>query len=224
MRAGIIGCGWIGCGVSEYGEREDCHLQAYKKVSIEVLLCDLKDGYDYTDYKEMIRLEHLDIVSVCTPPETHADIVCAIAPYVKGIFCEKPIATTVEDADRMIEVCHKHNVVLQINHPRRFYKPKLRFSRGILDTGTHAFDLVNYLFKDNIEVDIEYIDTTGLPWEQSHIFELDCTHNDKPHVPVEAIEHLIGCIETGMQSKSSGEDARRALAQCLELQEKLKKS
>ncbi len=217
-RTAVIGCGKIGATWS------DSHRVIYQQCARTelVALCDIDLwkipwGYqEYTDYMDMVTNEKLDIVSVCTPPETHCQIVCDIAPFVKGIYCEKPIATTLEDADKMIEVCRKHNVVLQVNHQRRFYKPVFTFSRGILNSGSHAFDLVNYLFKPEIEVDFTYIDTN------EYRFELDCIHEHKSHVPVEAVEHLIECIETNKQNKSSGEDAREALRQCLELQEILK--
>lgn len=221
-RVGIIGCGWVGIGLDGKGHRMDGnHYNAYKICDRigNIVLCDIKGGFDYTDYMEMVKREELDIVSICTSPETHATITCEVAPYVKGIFSEKPIATTLSDADKMIEICHKNNVVLQINHQRRWYKPKFRFSRGILDTGTHAFDLINYLFKPEIaeQVEIEYVDTSGLPWEKSHIFELDCTNNDKPNVSVESVLHLIDCIENHHESISSGIEARKALSQCLDM-------
>ena len=46
----------------------------------------------YTDYSEMIQKEKLDIIGIATNPETHAEIVEAIAPMgIKGILCEKPL-------------------------------------------------------------------------------------------------------------------------------------
>ena len=39
---------------------------------------------------------------------------------VKAIFCEKPLATTVEDTDRMLEACERNNVVISVDHTRRF--------------------------------------------------------------------------------------------------------
>ncbi len=219
-RTAVIGCGKIGA------TWPDSHRVIYQQCArtelvalCDIDLCQIPWGYqEYTDYMDMVTNGKLDIVSVCTPLETHCQIVCDIAPYVKGIYCEKPIAVTLEDADRMIQACRDSKVILQVNHQRRFYKPVFTFSRGILNSGSHAFDLVNYLFKPEIEVEFRYVNT------DEYIFELDCIHNAKPHVPVEAVEHLIECIEQGKQSKSSGIDAREALRQCLELQEILKTS
>ena len=75
----------------------------------------------YTDYREMIQKENLDIIGIATNPETHAEIVEAIAPMgIKGILCEKPLALSLEESDRMIEACNKHGVVLMTMHNRRF--------------------------------------------------------------------------------------------------------
>jgi predicted dehydrogenase len=53
---------------------------------------------------------------------------------VKGIYCEKPIATTLADADRMIAACQARNVPLLINHTRRWY-PDFLEARRLLRSG-----------------------------------------------------------------------------------------
>lgn len=75
----------------------------------------------YPDYKQMLAAARLDILSVVTSDNRHTQIVLDAAKAgVKGIFCEKPIATTLADADRMIAACEEHNVVLSIDHTRRW--------------------------------------------------------------------------------------------------------
>ena len=140
-RAGIIGCGRIGV------EFEDSHAGAYMDCPDTELvgLYDLQlkraerwawtysvwhitPDYYNAVFENYINLaQHCDMVSVCTPVETHCQIVCDIAPYVKAIYCEKPMATTLEECDEMIKACKKHNVILQINHQRRFSRPQFRF-------------------------------------------------------------------------------------------------
>lgn len=76
----------------------------------------------YTDYKTMLQDERIDLLSVATPDHRHAQIVVdAVEAGVRGIFCEKPIATTLADADRMIAACRRHNVPLLVDHTRRWY-------------------------------------------------------------------------------------------------------
>ena len=76
----------------------------------------------YTDFKEMLANERIDLLSVVTPDHLHAGVVeAAVAAGVKAIYCEKPIATTLADADRMIEVTEAAGVPMSINHTRRWY-------------------------------------------------------------------------------------------------------
>ena len=56
----------------------------------------------YTDYREMLARERVDLLSVVTSDDRHAQIVVdAVEAGVRGILCEKPIATTLADADRI---------------------------------------------------------------------------------------------------------------------------
>jgi predicted dehydrogenase len=93
---------------------------------------DLPDLHGYTDYRQMLAEERIDLLSVVTPDHRHAQIVeDAIAAGVKGIFCEKPIATTLADADRIIGACARGNVPLLIDHTRRWYADYLEARRLI---------------------------------------------------------------------------------------------
>lgn len=74
---------------------------------------------EYTDYREMFEKENLDVVSVATPDHLHTDPVCDAAEAgIKGILCEKPLCTTVHDADRMVETVERTGAHLAIDHTR----------------------------------------------------------------------------------------------------------
>jgi predicted dehydrogenase len=76
----------------------------------------------YTDYRQMLERERLDLLSVATPDHVHAGIVLdAVRAGVKGIYCEKPIATILADADRMIAAVEAARVPMVVNHTRRWY-------------------------------------------------------------------------------------------------------
>lgn len=90
----------------------------------------------YTDYQEMLANEQPDIVSVATPDHLHADItVDAASKGARAVLCEKPIAVTLEDADRMIAACEAHNVLLSIEHTRR-WGPIFHAARQLIRSGT----------------------------------------------------------------------------------------
>jgi predicted dehydrogenase len=89
----------------------------------------------YTDYREMLTKERLDLLSVATPDHRHAEVVFAAVPAgVKGIYCEKPMATTLADADRMIALTEEHGVAMVINHTRRWYAT-YQYARDIIRAG-----------------------------------------------------------------------------------------
>jgi len=77
----------------------------------------------YKDSREMLEKEQIDVLSVVTSDHRHAQIVIDAAERgVKAILCEKPLATTIAEAERMIEVCERKGVALTVNHSRR-WKP-----------------------------------------------------------------------------------------------------
>ena len=89
----------------------------------------------YTDYREMLSKERIDILSVATSDHVHAQMtVDGVEAGAKGILCEKPIATTLEDADRMIETCERAGVPLMIHHNRR-WEPEQQQARELIRSG-----------------------------------------------------------------------------------------
>lgn len=90
----------------------------------------------YTDYREMLDRERPDIVSVVTGDHLHADITVTSAEHdaVRAIICEKPIATTLADADRMIEATEREGVLLSIEHSRRWHASFLE-ARELIRSG-----------------------------------------------------------------------------------------
>ena len=63
-----------------------------------------------TDFKELCRRDDVDLIDVCVPNFLHHDVVLEAAANKKHIICEKPLATTVEDAREMVDFCRKQGV------------------------------------------------------------------------------------------------------------------
>ncbi len=152
-----------------YERLDDCELVACADIVSEnaaafAAAYDIDDANVYEKYEEMLSETEPDVVSVCVPPDAHADIVIDIAQrsVVEAIHCEKPLALTWGDAKRMVEECEAEGVALTINHQQRFGKPYRRAKallddgrigelrriefreEHLYDTGTHAFDLANF--------------------------------------------------------------------------------
>lgn len=159
-RAVIVGLSGIGARRPEetprlalYGRMPRSHAAAYYRhpQTELVAVCDIRqealdnfkqtwqdvwpDMHYYLDYREMFEKEKPDIVSIATPDHLHADIAVAAANMgVKAINCEKPIATTLADADRMIAAAEANHVLLSVEHTRR-WDPKYVKAREIIRSG-----------------------------------------------------------------------------------------
>lgn len=74
----------------------------------------------YTDARALVEDPAIDAVFIGTPPSSHAELTELAARAGKHVLCEKPIATTPEEAERMIEACAAAGVRLMICHYQRF--------------------------------------------------------------------------------------------------------
>ena len=89
----------------------------------------------YTDYREMLAKENLDIVSVATQPEPRAAIVVDCANHgVKAIYAEKAMAASMADADSMVEAVERNGAILNLGTNRR-YDTKYDRMKEIIDSG-----------------------------------------------------------------------------------------
>ena len=76
----------------------------------------------FSDFRQMLKIDALDAVWICTPTFRHTTPATAAARAGKHIFCEKPIALNMHDANRIVEVCSAASVHLAIGFVRRFDK------------------------------------------------------------------------------------------------------
>lgn len=125
-RVGIIGAGAIA---------QACHVPGYVKNKYADVVAfadpaagrhnEMKEQFGdirgYTTYKEMLAKEKLDVVSVCTPNAAHAP--AAIAALAAGchVLCEKPMATTLKEADAMAEAARAARRKLMVGFTHRLF-------------------------------------------------------------------------------------------------------
>jgi predicted dehydrogenase len=89
----------------------------------------------YSDWREMLAREQLDLVSVATYAPQHAEVVCAAAREgIRAIYCEKPVAQRLVEADAMLRSCAETGALLVFNHNRRF-NPAYRSLRARVAAG-----------------------------------------------------------------------------------------
>ena len=94
----------------------------------------LHGGKAYSNYADMLKAEKVDAVSVCTPNYLHAEISIAAANAGAHVLVEKPMATTAEEAEAMIEAAKKNGVFLMVGHNQRLMPPHVK-AKEILDSG-----------------------------------------------------------------------------------------
>ena len=88
----------------------------------------------YTSFDEMLRNPEVTVVAIHTPNAQHADQAVAAAHAGKHVFCDKPMATSVADAERIVRECERAGVKLGINFHNRFM-PCFVETRRILESG-----------------------------------------------------------------------------------------
>lgn len=87
------------------------------------------------DAAEALALADVDAVLIATPTSTHRDLVVSAAAAGKAIFCEKPLALTLEDTRAMIDAVANAGVPLQVGFMRRF-DPAYLEAKAAVDAGT----------------------------------------------------------------------------------------
>ncbi len=154
----------------------------------------------YTDYREMLQKEQPEIVSVCAyATERYAMVTDCIKSGVKGIWSEKAFATSLSEADEMERLCREYDTHLIVSHMRRWDQDfqlaqKLisggeigepvsavcHFSGNMIHTGTHAYDVLRYLFGD-------------AEWVEGHLeIVSDVSHHDAFQSTEKLIAHDVG--------------------------------
>ena len=172
IRVGIIGGGVIAPEhIFSYEDRGTatvvgvCDVQA---AALGEVLRKAPSARGYLDVQQMLREQKPEIVSICTWPQSHAQLVrIAAESGVRGILCEKPLALTQGEVDDMVEVCRAKGIKLAGGHQYRFHScfmraaeavksgrlGKIRSARGFIkstlaNNGPHLIDTALFVLGD----------------------------------------------------------------------------
>ncbi|TXT53394.1 MAG: hypothetical protein BAJALOKI2v1_990002 [Promethearchaeota archaeon] len=122
LRVGFIGTGVIfDLNILGYLEREDIEISCLCNRTISKAQ-EKRDKFNldanipiYSDYDKMLDQEEIDIVEILLPHHLHAEAtIKAAKKSIKAISVQKPIATSLEEADKMIDVCQESNSLLSV--------------------------------------------------------------------------------------------------------------
>lgn len=112
-----------------------------------VALCDIKpekaeklaqqfslnvDVYD--DHTKMLDRDDIDLVSICTPPYTHAELTIHFLKAGKHVLVEKPMASSLEECDAMLKAAQESGKILSVVSQNRFRTPMMKLKR-VLESG-----------------------------------------------------------------------------------------
>ena len=126
MKYALIGCGRISPNHIAAAKENGLEIVAMCDINIEnikdkTVKFDLPDTIaKYTDYREMIEKEKIDLAAIATESGKHAEIAINCIEAGINLIIEKPIALSLHDADRIIEMAEKKNVKVCACHQNRF--------------------------------------------------------------------------------------------------------
>ena len=123
LTRGIIGCGGISKSHLEMPGRimALCDVDS-KHLAERMADCDgEKNGVTpYSDYRELIAREDIDIVHICTPPHWHAKMAIDAMKAGKDLWTEKPMSRTIGEGEKMVKAAEKYQRIVRLNTWFRF--------------------------------------------------------------------------------------------------------
>ncbi|MEB7733587.1 inositol 2-dehydrogenase [Mammaliicoccus sciuri] len=162
---GVIGAGRI-------GQLHINYLRTHKDVKIKWisdLYCDKMEDWikkagienKTKDHMDIINDPEVDVVVICSPTDTHVDIIKEACAKGKHIFCEKPISLSIDEAKIALEAVKEANVKLQMGFNRRFDK-NFKELRNILNKGELGnIQTLRITSRDPEPPPVEYIKRSG---------------------------------------------------------------
>lgn len=113
------------------------------------------------DVNEILPDPGIDAVLICSPTNTHADLLIEAARAGKHVFCEKPIDHSIEKVDRALSEVKKAGVKLQVGYNRRFDPNFARVRRAIVSGEIGTPHLMHIISRDPAPPPISYIKDSG---------------------------------------------------------------
>lgn len=137
VRIGVIGCGKIAQTrhLPEYAGNKDCKIIGVYDLNFE-RASEIASQYDATAYssvEELLADQQIDAVSICVANNAHAEISIQALNCGKHVLCEKPMATTLEDCEKMVKAASENGKFLMIGQNQRLAKAHVKAKQLIAD-------------------------------------------------------------------------------------------
>ena len=138
LKVGVVGCGGMGVWhLKKYSELPNVKIVAVCEIN-EVLLKKAAEEYKvprlFTDYRKMAKMEGLDAVSIVLPNFLHLPVTLEFLNAGKDVLCEKPMARTYAEAEKMVKKAKEKKRVLMVNMNHR-WRPEFFTLKEFADAG-----------------------------------------------------------------------------------------
>ena len=194
IRVGVAGIGFIGPAHIEALRRlpnvEVVSIAHHRKASVERKAEELGISTFYEDFGDLISNDALDCVHICTPNALHFDMAVRALNAGLHVVCEKPLATTIEEATYLVDLAAEKGVVDALHFNIRYY-PIVREMRRMREKGTlgNIYSIIGSYLQDWLYYDTDY------NWR------LEKTQSGESRAIADIGSHLIDLIEyiSGLQ-------------------------
>ncbi len=130
-------------------------------------------GADIRTIDEILGSDDVDAVVICTPTDTHADLIEAAARAGKAIFCEKPVDLDIARVAACLQVVEEAGATLMIGFQRRF-DPDIRAVKDAIEAGKiGAVEMITLTSRDPGPPPISYIERSGGIFRDMTIHDFD---------------------------------------------------
>lgn len=139
LKVGVVGCGSVAQkrhipGFLRLGRKMDFRTVCDRNGELAQSIANKYHiAKSYSEVSEMLRKEDLDLVDICTPPQTHAPLAIEAMKHGCHVLLEKPMALKVSDCDEMIHVSQQQGVKLCVVHNMLFYPIFLKARRLVAE-------------------------------------------------------------------------------------------
>jgi len=175
VRFAILGAGRIG----QVHARAVASTRAATLVAIadpiEAAVKSVADEYgcDIRSIEEIRQSADIDAVAICTPTDTHADLIEQFARAGKAVFCEKPVDLDIGRVKDCIKVVEQEKATLMLGFQRRFDPDFLALKKAIDDGAIGDVEMITLTSRDPGAPPAEYIKRSGGIFRDMTIHDFD---------------------------------------------------
>jgi myo-inositol 2-dehydrogenase / D-chiro-inositol 1-dehydrogenase len=197
VRFGLLGAGRIGkVHARAVGSNPDAKLvavaDAMEKAAKEIAST---YGAEIRTVEQIEQASDIDAVVICTPTDTHADLIERFAKAGKAIFCEKPIDLDVKRVKKCLGVVEKTGAALMVGFNRRFDPHFMAVRKAIDDGAIGTVEMVTITSRDPGAPPVDYIKRSGGIFRDMTIHDFDMARFLLGEEPVSVSAHASVLVD-----------------------------